>query len=576
MAAAPCADHYGDGSEVGAVILPSWPVQNISRRKETVSARGLNYSDDFEDGDLAQCENLSSRRWPYLATRNGRRKLTEYQDVTALSAWNGLVAVRGTDLVYDGQVVGTVTAGAKQFAAVNTKLVIWPDKVYLDLTDMTVKDLAAKAEATGATVAVTEVDRNGYVSYTTTITFTFAETTDLTTLFKPGDGVELAGFSHAENNRALVIKTVETNRITVDSGDFVNETVEPELDTSISTEGEEDPVGGAVIVETEGDPEDYVIKITMERKVPEMDFICESKNRLWGVSNETKTIYSSALGDPTNFNVFSGISTDSYALPVATAGDFTGCCKLSSSVLFFKEQVLHRIYGDYPAEYAMHTTEMEGLRAGCHKSLTIINDALFYVGLHGVFTYAGGTPVDISRIFGNHVLTEAVGCTDGEKFWLSVLVDGEKGLYVFDPNVGAWLKEDRFRFTDIARIGEAVYLLKEDGTVWLADSGEPDRDIDWMLEYAPFYEDTEGQGRKRVTRLLIRAELEGKAWMAAETRTGPGPKWTEAGKIKGPGEDMIVLNVPPNRGDVYRVRLRGHGPCTLKNVVREHVRGGDG
>jgi len=316
----------------------------------------------------------------------------------------------------------------------------------------------------------------------------------------------------------------------------------------------------------------------MTRSVPDLDYICESGNRLWGVSNTTKTIYASALGDPKNFNVFAGISTDSWAVAVATQGDFTGCCKLSSSVLFWKEQVLHRIYGDYPAEYTMYTTEMEGLRAGCAKSLTVINDALFYVGLHGVFTYAGGTPTDISRVFGTRVLTEAVGGTDGEKYYLSVLADGQKGLYVFDPNEGVWLKEDSFRFSDIARTGEDVYLLKEDGTVWLADTGEPDDAIDWFLEYTPFYEDSEGkkalQGRKRVTRVLIRAELAEKAWMAAETRTGDA-KWEEAGKLTGPGEDMIALPVRANRGDVYRIRLRGHGPCTIKNVVREYLRGGD-
>ena len=524
--------------------LPEWPRVNITRRKEMVQSRGINYSDNYTDGDLAGSENLSARRWPYIATRNARRREESVQHVTALTSWNGLVAVVGTDLYYNGEKVEmpagvAMTAGAKSFAAVNTKLVIWPDMLYLDMSTepASIKKLGALLEATGAVVDVTEVEQSGKVTMTTTITFTTDK--DLTTLFNPGDGVELAGFANAANNRALVIKTVAAKKITVDGGDFADETRSQ--------------------------------AVTMERKIPEMDFICESGNRLWGVSNEKKTVYASALGDPTNFNVYQGISTDSFALPVASAGDFTGCCKLSSSVLFWKEQTLHKILGNYPAEYVMYSYDMEGVRAGCGKSMTVINDALFYVGLHGVFTYAGGTPADISAVFGEHVLTEAVGGTDGEKYYLSCLDSGEETLYVFSPNDGVWLREDGFRATDITREGEDVYLLRRDGSVWIADSRVPDPNMDWSMEYKPYFETIEG--RKRASRLLIRMELPQGAWLRVETATDDEP-WQEAGLIKGPKTDTVPVMIQPRRGDRYRVRMRGHGPCVIKGVLREYLQGG--
>ena len=65
----------------------------------------------------------------------------KYFDISAMTN------IRITPM-YDGQVVGQVTAGEKQFAVVNTKMVIWPDKVYLDMTDKKVKPLGAKAEVT--------------------------------------------------------------------------------------------------------------------------------------------------------------------------------------------------------------------------------------------------------------------------------------------------------------------------------------------------------------------------------------------------------------------------------------------
>lgn len=510
--------------------LPDLPVGDIQNRREMVTARGLNYSDNIQDGDLAVCQNLSNRRWPYLATRNARKQQAGYENVTALTNWNGLVAVRGTDLLYQGNVVGQVTAGEKQFAAVNTKLVIWPDKVYLDMNELALKPLGAETTATKAVFS----DSQDSV--------TFTGTGDLTQKFRVGDGVEFSGFSTLTgNNRSLVIKTVTADTITIAAKTF--------------TAGTESGT------------------ISIKRKIPDLDFICESGNRLWGVSNEEKTIYSSVLGDPSNFYVYDGLSTDGYALPIGSEGDFTGCCKLSTSLLFWKERTLHKILGDYPAEYVMYSYDIEGLRAGCHRSQTIINDVLFYVGLHGVFTYAGGSPSDLSTVFGQHELTEAVGETDGEKYYLSALDNGSPALFTFNPNEGAWLKEDSLRFTDAARVGKDVYLLKEDGTVWLEDAGEDDPDVDWVAEYTPFYETIEG--RKRFSRVMFRVELSAGAWVSAFFCADNGP-WVEVGKITRQKVDTVSLMVAPSRCDQYRVKLEGHGPCVVKAAMREFIVGGYG
>ena len=67
--------------------------------------------------------------------------------------------------------------------------------------------------------------------------------------------------------------------------------------------------------------------------MPELDFLCENENRLWGCKGDT--IYASKLGDPFNWNVFDGVSTDSYAVDVGSAGDFTGCFAYRGYPVFF-------------------------------------------------------------------------------------------------------------------------------------------------------------------------------------------------------------------------------------------------
>src|SRR5699024_8677059 len=128
---------------------------------------------------------------------------------------------------------------------------------------------------------------------------------------------------HKENNSGkdeyLAIQAITKDSITFSNGDF--------------TAGNE---AGTV-------------KIT--RELPELDYICEKDNRLWGVSSAERTIYASALGDPSNFFTFDGLDTDSYAAAVGSEGNFTGLCKYGNTVLAWKERTLHKILGSNPSDF---------------------------------------------------------------------------------------------------------------------------------------------------------------------------------------------------------------------------------
>ena len=493
-----------------------------------VAFRGINWSDQYQDGDLADSLNLSARRFPYMSTRRARGRMTTYSGATALTARGALVVVQGTDLLYNGQVVGQVTAGEKQFAVVNTKMVIWPDKVYLDLNSRTVKPLAAKQSGTGAKFAEAG-------------TMTVTGWGDLTANFKVGDTITIGGCTvNTANNKDVHIESITANTIGV--GKDVFKTA--------------DETGA----------------ITLERKIPDMDFICESENRLWGCSSQAQTIYASALGDPTNFFVNETLATDSYALAVGTEGDFTGCCKHTSSVLFWKETKLHKMLGSYPAEYSMYTYEIEGLQKGCHKSLQIINEVLYYMGLHGVYAYTGGMPSLISANFGDKVLTDAVAGTDGDSYFLSARDGDRHHMLVYETQNGLWVREDDTNAVDFSRVGKDLYFLDSKGDVWLADAREEGDGLDWMVQFCPFYETI--QGRKRYTKLLMRLELPKGAWMKAEIRSDGG-NWRECGKVVGHDMDSVPMQIPIHRCDCFEVRLSGNGPCTIRTMLLEYQVGSD-
>lgn len=491
--------------------------------QEIVSMGGINYSDQFRDGDLRDSRNLSARRWPYLTTRNGRKKQAGYAGVTALTAWGKLVAVSGTDLLYDGEKVGTVTAGEKQFAVVNTKMVIWPDKVYLDMNSRTVKPLGAEVTGSKAVFTASSMKVSGWP--------------DLTQHFRAGDVVTLSGCTtQRANNKDVLIEGVSADTITVSSGSF---TAATEQSTSLK----------------------------LARPVPDMEFICESDNRLFGCNSETQAIYISALGDPTNFHKNTGSSTDSYALAVGSDGRFTGCCKLGSSVLFWKESKLHKLLGSYPAEYSLYTYDIEGLQAGCHKSMQVINEVLFYLGIHGVYAYTGGMPSLVSANFGDRRFVRAAAGNDGDSYYLSATEEnGKQHLFVYETRASLWVREDETRAVDFARIGRDLYFADQAGAVWLADGHQEDPELEWMGQFTPFYETV--QGRKTYSKLLLRLELPKGSWLVAETRCD-GQGWKECGKVLGQEQNVTPLRLALNRCDKFEIRLRGKGPCTILSLLRE-------
>ena len=166
--------------------------------------------------------------------------------------------------------------------------------------------------------------------------------------------------------------------------------------------------------------------ITFKRKMPDLDFVIESENRLWGckygevdgkIVNE---IYASKLGDFKNWNCFADISTDSYVVSVGTDGKFTGAISYLGHPLFFKENFIHKVYGNFPSNFQMQTTACRGVQYQSSKSLAIVNEMLIYKARNGICAYDGSLPVEISSQFGNERYNSAVGGVLGNKYYVSM------------------------------------------------------------------------------------------------------------------------------------------------------------
>ena len=138
--------------------------------------------------------------------------------------------------------------------------------------------------------------------------------------------------------------------------------------------------------------------VTVRRAVPEMDFVVEAQNRLWGCrygesdGRLVNELYASALGDPTAWHRFSGLSTASWAASVGSEGPFTGAAVLHGQPVFFKENCVHRIYPSALGAHRVTEQRIAGVAPGCGGSLVPFEGGLSYVSRAGVVRWAGGTP----------------------------------------------------------------------------------------------------------------------------------------------------------------------------------------
>ena len=333
------------------------------------------------------------------------------------------------------------------------------------------------------------------------------------------------------------------------------------------------PVGAVLF-----DCEDYPVptSVTLQRALPEMDYICGHENRLWGVSNKTRTIYASELGKPFSFYEDYDISTGAWAVPVGSDGDFTGCIGYGANVLFWKEDRLHKLLGSSPEDFTIYEYAQRGVEEGSAGSMVILNEILYFKTREGIAAFAGGVPQLISGGFGLRRFRDAVGGTDGERYYVSMqdLSDGEWGVWVYDPKLGIWLQEREGRDAGYAmRLGEFYTLT--DGSVYATYATDAfEADGEWSATFCEITETV--HGRKKYSQLKLRYVLDPGAELKAEIRCDGGEWKTLAFHKNTDGRRTAVLPIRPNRCDRFQIRLSGRGYCRVESLVRRFRVGGDG
>lgn len=340
-------------------------------------------------------------------------------------------------------------------------------------------------------------------------------------------------------------------------------------------------------------PAEGYVKAAMD--IPDMDYVIEAQNRLWGCKYGTvngklvNEIYASALGRFDVWRKYAGVSTDSYAASVGSDGRWTGAVNYQGYPLFFKEDRMHKVYVSASGAHRIQEYTMRGVQPGGAKSLAVVNGVLFYKARDCVCAYDGsGAPTDVSEKLNLDSLsrpgsTTSIAAAYRDKYYLYLQMNTPPGsrLLVLDTRRGAWYRENLpvgsiTDFTEhlgslLCAAGGIEEIAHDNQVSEL--SGTEEGDVAWSCETGLIGYSTVEQ--KYVSRFNIRMSLARDAYMDVLVQYDSDGVWHNQGRIQGVGTRTFMLPVRPRRCDHFRIRLEGSGNVRIYSFAKIFEAGSD-
>lgn len=571
---------------------------------------GLDRRPRTNEGAFADMENMTGDPWPLLCSRRKRGLVRTIGDPRGMLALGKLAWIDGSTLYFDGQAtpVNDLSLEAdmlpKQMVSMGAYIIVFPDGAYYNTVDasdhgsmnryfssagpvtidlctmdgidfprekLTVSDQAPEEKEDGDYW----LDTSGEKHYLYQWRDLYEEWIGVSSVYVRISAAGIGrGLNVQDNVTISGVTYTGTDEAMRKQLEFLNET------HIVQAVAEDFLVVIGVIDQR------YIMEegsIRADRKAPNMDFVFECNNRLWGCrygeqDGETvNRIYATALGDFKNWRKYMGTSQDSYYVNVGTEGPFTGAAAHNGYPYFFKENYVHKIYGDMPSNYQMQTTVCEGVKEGSGKTLLNVGGALYYVGLNGVEMFSS-MPEHASQALGAGKLSGgAAGAIDG-KYYLSVMEEsGAYSLYVLDAARGIWHREDESRALAFARVDDELYMLLEDGRLYALNGSEgtQETDIAWWAE-SPVV-GYEYPDFKTLSRFNLRMKLGADATFRTLIQYDSSGEWVDKGTVTGGGKvRTYTLPIVPRRCDHLKIRIEGTGDMQLYTFARILRVGADG
>lgn len=566
---------------------------------------GYNHNLRINENEFYDMENLTSDVYPVLSPRKARGLYRDGVNVQGMTAKDSLCYVDGRFFVMNEYRVdmGLSTEESdcpKQLISMGAYVIILPDKKYINTADLSDYGQIEAEVTTTAPVTFTPCKMDG-----TTFRPDYIQPTQpkapanmalwMDTSVTPHSLRQWSESTGMWTGIAVTYVKIQSAGIgkPFRQYDGVKLTI-PEGLTDATAE-QLKALNGAAIVYAQGDDFITVVGIldaettieeavTVSRKMPKMDFVVENDNRLWGcrygLNNDgefVNELYACKLGDFRNWQCYIGISTDSYAVSLGSDGQFTGAITHSGYPVFFKENCMHKVYGQIPANFQVQTTACRGVQKGCGGSLAIVNEILYYKSQHAICAYDGSLPTEMSVSLGDTQYQNAVAAAHGNKYYVSMqeTMTGKHVMLVYDTAKGLWHKESGVPVLQLCSCRDDLFCATADWKIlsMLGSVGDSEGEVDWFAEsgiinaYTP--------ERAYLKRISIRMVLEPGSSVTISAQYDSCGAWESLGFFTGTDLRSFTVPVRPRRCDHLRLRLEGTGKTMVFSITKSMSGGSD-
>ena len=256
-----------------------------------------------------------------------------------------------------------------------------------------------------------------------------------------------------------------------------------------------------------------------------------------------------------------GLSTDSYVASCGTDGPFTGAITHLGYPLFFKENCIHKVYGNYPKNYQIQTSTCRGVQKGCHNSLAIANETLYYKARGAVCAYDGSLPVEVSSALGNEAYSDATAGAVGNKYYISMKnAAGEWNLFAYDTAKKMWHKEDDLQASAFCAHHGEMYCIdrRNMNIITLFGSGSKETEpVEWMWQTGEL--GISSPDMKYISGITVRMMLERGSMVDFYIQYDQSEEWEHICNIRGTALRSFNVPIRPRRCDHMKLRIVGIG-----------------
>lgn len=581
-------------------------IDNIPQSTETISQfSGLNVTNMCQDTEFRDMKNMSLREFPYITTRKARKRSNYgFTDIKGILGGDKLYIAstdRFTWLDEDGEhhINCSLSNTNKKLVKMGKYICIFPDKKVFD--GSTIKSMedtftASSAtftltDATGKTITyqnasyydshtpkdgdylmtevngVSELQRYAKTSgawYVVTTAFIQITATGIGAKFKEGDGVKITingSVSWDEGQKLFTETDGEGNR-------FATYTIRNSSPNAIT-------IGGIL-----KSNKTFSGMVSVKRECPDIAFVTEAMNRLWGCNAEGTEIYACKLGDPTNWNTFEGISTDSWAATVGSHGEFTGAITYLGYPMFFKEDSLIKIAVSAQGAHATKETVCRGVQKGCGDSLCVVDEILMYKSPSAIMSYDGSLPSSISQKLGD--LTRFSGCVGGRNkslYYISGYQGAKDVTYVFDKDKGAWAKEADNTVESFATTNNVLYSASADEIEAYDDeeliNGTMELSKNIPISFSTRDFDYSTPDAKYIHRLVVKAKMDISSHLDVAIEYNGSGELHPICSLSAKAKNVYPLSIKPNRCESFRLHFKGKGNVTIMHITKNISKGSD-